>query len=289
MCSHDSDLFHLYRYSHRVPVLMCGAFSHGERELLQSSRTPHVDLHGEDLVGAAVDAQPRPSIDDVVVQRVGDGAPERTIGEWISEELQPGDLVVVDRRGDATVRSTPLLRASAHGRVPDRPLDRARTVAVVDPYGLMNAAIAAIGVGRLASADAVRDLVSFNGWDSPIAVYATIPDIDRRRTRGLHEALRTAWRARDGELDRLAHAFDSDDDPLTQNQRAPLKAPCAPPEAFDATRSSAALAVKRMATGLLCDLWLAATTNPDASLVLFTDDPDLALVLDQLPSAGIDT
>lgn len=293
VCSHDADLHHLHRYAAPVPLLLAGSFSPAERRLLrrgavvddaQAGVVPHLAVREEDAASVAADALHDPIVLGVETLVLGDR------GDWpegVHRGSRAGDRVVVvaeGRRGRAV--SSPLGRALHPAAA--RP-EGARTVAVVDPYGIANAAISSIGVGELPRAEAFQELVGSLGWDFPIAVLAVVPDLDPIRTRGLPGELQRAWHERDAQLDALADEMAEDGDPLTVARRAVLQ-----PDRVDRSRLDSPLerditplATKRLSTGLVAELWAACCAG-DHRVLLCTEDPDVIWALDALAAAGID-
>lgn len=280
ICSHDSDLFHLHRVAAPVRLFVAGAFTPSERARLREQATPHIQLQSSAFAGVDRGSITGPLTLGVRVERLGGDEATWPPGVRVG---RPGDHVVVATDGgDAVARSTPLNRCVSEAPPRREPLADARTVAAVDPYGLANAAVRSIGVARLPRAVAFQALVASLGWDHPVAVYATIPDLDPKRSHNLATELKMAWRRRDADLDELADAMAADGDPMTQASRSLLQPDAVATGHPDGTyeRDLAAYAIKRMATGLIADVWLAATTNPEAQIVVCSDDPDLTWALD---------
>lgn len=264
--SDDRDLQHLAAYASPVRLFSVGTFDRAARARLRDADIPHIALDPRDLVMTAGDARfPSPAPTFATV----------------------GDEPVLTRRdsGGATYAvSSPLDRdTQARRRPPAAPLTRAHTIAVVDPYGLAAAAVRAIGLARLPTAATVRDLVGDLGWPSPVAVYATVPDLRRDLPHDLDPQVWRAWQRRDDELDDLARELAADRDALTQVRRGVLE-----PQRQQGRRTRDAMHqagvesdpiqrfTKQLSTGLAADLWLAATIAPDTQIVLCSDDRDLA-------------
>jgi hypothetical protein len=275
ICSRDSDFHHLHRYARRVPILVAASFTKADRQILRKGRVPAIHIPTAD--GAQFAAAARGPVTSSLTQQERDG-----------------QEVLVDHT--ATVRSGSLTRLEDDPVTAGPALNACKTIAVVDPYGLFNLAVRSIGVGDLPNVDSVRSTLQDLGWDYPMGVLATIPDV--RLSRGNNQQkqvlapgdIREAWILRDEGLDELAASFEHDDDPLTEARRAELRPERADHDTESPTdRDIAAASVKRLATGLLADLWLAVVAAPDADHVLIGEDPDLLAALELLPLCGIHT
>ena len=275
ICSRDSDFHHLHHYAKRVPILVAASLTKAGRQVLRNSGVPAI--HIPETEAAQFPAAAREPVTSSLTQQ------ERN-----------GQQVLVDHSG--TVRSGSLTRLGADPVTISPALNACKTVAVVDPYGLFNLAVRSIGVGDLPNVDSVRSTLQHLGWDYPMGVLATVPDV--RFFRGNNQRqqvlapgdIRQAWILRDEGLDELAASFEHDDDPVTEARRAELRPERADHDTESPTdRDIAAAAIKRLATGLLADLWLAVAEAPTADHVLIAEDPDLLAALELLPLCGIHT
>lgn len=292
LLSHDADLHGIHRYSSAVPVLVAGWFIAAEKRLLKSGRVPAIRIPKPDFQGLAADSGGAGG-SSLELGRLGEGRPVPAEAGDGTEILQDGDLVLVDPAhgmSDQAVQSGPLDRTLGGTGALRRALKITRTTAVVDPYGMYNAAIDSIGVSELPDAESVRGLLESLGWDQPVAVLATVPDLRRAKARQLPKEQRLAWIRRDDQLDQLAGSFDEDADDATIATRAQLSPQGSEADpGRDVDRDRAVSEVKRLATGLLADLWLAVTVEPDADVVLLSDSAELTAALEILPHCGIDT
>ena len=275
ICSQDSDFHDLHSYAQRVPILVAASFTKADRKVLRKGRVPAIQIPTAD--GAQFAAAAR-----------------GPVTSSLSRQECDGQQVLVDH--SATVRSGPLTRLRLNPLAVAPALKACKTIAVVDPYGLFNLAVRSIGVGDLPNVDSVRSTLQDLGWDYPMGVLATVPDVrffsgsNEQQRRGAPEDMQQAWILRDEDLDELAESFEHDDDPLTEARRAELRPERAQHDTKGPTdRDIAAAAIKRLATGLLADLWLAVVTAPEADHVLIGEDPDLLAAMELLPLCGIHT
>jgi hypothetical protein len=271
--SSDSDLWHLAEYAAPARLFIAGRFTPGRCDTLLRRGTPFLRLSDDALRCLAPSRTFPPH--SVRRGRAADLLPAATVRRG----LEPDDEVVVeDLPGGGTfLGSSSLQPASvAAVRADDGVLANARTVAVVDAYGIFLAVRRAIGVAELPDARQVRDLLALLGWDLPAATLFVLPDLSEyhaSRSR-LPDKLRAAWRRRDGDFDDLAGDIASDHDVLTQARRSELR-----PEDSDVT-------LKRMSTGLVAELWRAHRHAPDADLVILTEDPDVCWLLQNPPESA---
>ncbi len=291
--SHDADFHHLHRYCQSVPLVVAGSFTQGERRLCREGKVPRLDIPKLDFCTLSAQSRALES-------------PGLTLHDVRQDDLtgnpgllREGDKVLIARTNSNTpvIRSGPLTRRVAGMPALRKALSLATTIAVVDPYGLFNSAVRSIGTGGLPNAQSVQQLLASLWWSGPTAVLATIPDLRRHTTEQLDSDLQSAWKSRDQQLDALAATFDDDGDPLTVATRSPLqpgraRLPGTSGIDPDPDRTLVNRALKRLATGLLADLWLAATlpASPDVptpQVVLLSDDFELAATLELLPHCRI--
>jgi hypothetical protein len=279
----DSDFHNLHKYAAPFPLLVAGVFQGDELHRVKQTGAPAIHIAAKDFATFSV-SNGRVRCAVKVSERGSRPLPPE-IGN-----VRKGDLVLVADDGSDEVCSGPLDRA-VRSSVPvaNEVLSRCRTVVCVDPYGMFNASVRALGAGRLPNIDSVRALVWSLGWDEPLALLAKIPDV-LRHGRPTAPAARAAWESRDTNLDDVANEYARDQDPATGADRAPLRVDrIKRPESDHLDRAAALRAAKGLAVGLLADLWLARTSAPEADVVLLSEHPDLHAALRLMPTSGIET
>jgi hypothetical protein len=178
------------------------------------------------------------------------------------------------RQDDGTVRSSDLV-TTVGAAVGLRMAGLTGTVAVVDAFGLANAAARAIGAGRLPDATSVEVVLRTLGFDPPFAMWFVTPDLPDHALRGRHGHEHRAWAELDVHLDVARHATAADDDPLTSTVASELK----PPRrmAWDVLRRG--VEEKRVSTALVADVVHALQTYPDTQVAVLSDRPEVEVAL----------
>jgi hypothetical protein len=288
ICSKDSGFHHLYRYARRVPILLAASFTDADCKHLLLGEVPLIQIPAGDAAQFASEARGKVTSSLSQVQ-LGDQQRSARFGSG-----HEGDEVLVDQ--SAAVQSGALTRMQAHLPPVREALSGCNTIAVVDPYGLFNLAVRSIGVGDLPSAESVRSTLQALGWDYPIGVLATVPDVrfingdNEQRNLGDSQEMHDEWIARDSGVDDLGESHESDESPFTQAHQIELRSEQANEVANGLSdRHIAASASKRLAIGLLADIFFAVHTAPHAAHVLLGEDSDLIAALELLPLCGIHT
>lgn len=287
--SHDTDMFDLYRCSPTVPIVVAGSFESNERKEANKQGAPRLHI-SRDVLRSAAEWNPGSTVDERkpfgALRRLGPDRSTWPEGTAVVEGATEGDLVHVRPNGDVVaVTSDDWRKRTAAEAERVRAVD-APTRVVADPYGIMNGAIRSIGVACLPDPESIETIVAGLGWSPPFSVLATIPDVSPYH-QSMDQARRRAWWIRDSELDALASTFDNDDDPATVQRRALLK-PARVEDRRSFDRDVSARAIKRLATGMMADLWHAVSATTDGHVVLMSEDPDLAYALEHLGASRVD-
>lgn len=284
--SADTDMWDLQSVAGEVRMFVAGPFTAGQVRSLLDNDIPFLALHGEELAGLISGAD---SVEDQEISLVT-GATAITLG-IPPERVTDGELVLVRQPtvGGTFQVSSPLNRLPAPAPEGDDPVDGhgalngANTVVVADPYGLHLAARRAIGVGGLASAESLRDVMGLLGWDAPTAVLAVVPDLSAGHdgSGALPPEVVEAWWERDAELDALADQIAGDS--RGEARRAELRVVQRNP---GGALSSDLVSIKRMSTGMVAELWRATRLAPGAHVVILTEDANVEWFLQVLPLLG---
>lgn len=170
------------------------------------------------------------------------------------------------------------------------PVVNSPTVAVVDGYGIACSAANALGISELPSAESVRAVLGDLGFEDVNSVQFVLPDVNlnarpREGQRDLSQFEKSAWAARDSQLDGLAGDLRTDDDAGTEVVRGILT-PVHVPEAArtDPTRMEFVRHSKQHSTLITASVvrqWLLADSS---DVVVVTDVPDVVVALEYLIS-----
>jgi hypothetical protein len=150
-----------------------------------------------------------------------------------------------------------------------------RSVAVVDTYGMRNAAARAIGVARTPTIESVRSTLGALLLPAPTGVVSVIPDLSERHAHGLKPGLADAWRRRDAELDAVAEEHEVDDDPTTEARRGEIRL-------NPGGQHTVALVdpkIKRVSTSVVAEIWWMLRHLPAVEVVVLTEDPGVVWLL----------
>lgn len=233
--SSDSDLQVLHEYAMPTRVIYVGSFTKVARDVLIESRAEFV-----------------------------------TLGKHALRHLDPSQSYVDDLECRYySAEETP--------RVLRDPVvfDGVRSVAVVDSYGMRNAAARAIGVARTPTIESVRESLGAIHAPSPTAVLSVIPDLSRRHSYGVNNGLAEAWWLRDAELDAIAEQHDQDDDPTTNVRRGEIRLNVGGSNETPIARPT----IKRVSTNVVAEIWWSLRHLPEAQVVVMSEDPGIAWLL----------
>lgn len=245
--SHDSDLQHLSQFADGVQVRILGHIARFNDERMRARRIEFEGLAADEMLSCAVD----------------------------STEVPPAPQSLLAQRS----RVLPL-------QLPQ--VVTAGTVVVVDGYGVACSAAAALGIAELPNAESVRDCVEALGYSGVNSVQFVLPDVHikvrpRQNSSELTSYERSAWAARDAQLDGLDADLKNDHDPGTEVVRGYLVPAHIPDEArVDPLRQETIRHLKQHSTLLTASAvrhWLRAEAD---DVVVMTDVPDVVLALDYL-------
>ena len=245
--SHDSDLRHLAQFAEGVQVRIVGHEARFNEQQMNARQIEYEGISRQEMLACAVnDGQyPLPTTQHLAQRR----------------RVEP--------------LAAPLVVASP-------------TVVVVDGYGLACSAASALGIAELPNAESGRTCLENLGFVGVNSIQFVLPDVNikvppRADTSKLTSYEKSAWTARDNELDKLAVELKTDNDPGTEVVRGFLAPAHIPDEArVDPLRQESLRHVKQHSTLLTATTvrqWLHAGAT---DVVVITDVPDVVLALDYL-------
>lgn len=247
--SHDSDLQHLSQFADGVDVRIVGRGAKFNARYMRARQVEYEGFADEEMRFLCTK--------DAIV-------PE------ISEAL------VTERVPVVPVRPPPVVNSP--------------TVAVVDGYGIACSAANALGISELPSAESVRAVLCELGFGGVNSVQFVLPDVNlnarpREGQPELSQFEKSAWAARDSQLDGLERDLLTDDDAGTEVVRGILT-PVHMPEAArtDPARMESVRHTKQHSTLITASVvrqWLLADSS---DVVVVTDVPDVVVALEYLIS-----
>lgn len=302
--SADGDMWDLWRWAAPRRLFVAAGFDADHRRLLRDSRIPSIYLDDAGLM-TCVPGRLALEVDHPVLLPIPDRHP------WLASNptLRPGDVVLTnpDQRQHVVLGgqwSAPLNRPASTKSRPRSSFAGVNTVAVVDPYGIRNQALRAIGIARLPRPHNVRTTLADLHFPGPAAVHFVIPDLERGAARDLPRLLQRAWNQRDGEFDALTAEVTQDGDVTTRARRASVRIGRMAnflrrrrtndnPEsvkdqrllrAEDDWRGATSALIKRLSTNVIAELWSALHRTTDTSIAVVSEDPDVYWALGQIHS-----
>lgn len=261
--SSDADFIDLHRFTEHGNLIVGGFFNSDTRKKYRSFGCPHISFGNE-------------------FTKIISGKNRETAKELFS--------YLPDQRQSNT-------------KVPLEALQNSKTFAVVDPYSIFNSATRELGIARMPTADTLKELISFLGFEHPHCSYWTIPDLlVPENTHGESyddyvkqvggEQMAVAWKVADSERDKLHENLSSDDiQARTESKRAEQKPQIIAKQEphwifYRPERLLASRTCKRLLTGIVADLSLALTSKPPITCIVISTDPELDIALRSMRAAS---
>ena len=272
--SQDLDVMVAQDYVDDVPIYVAGRFDARRRKDLRAQKRNWIDLRNWGMAGVGpADRRPAEAWPAVEVEHLpSDDGGQRVV--LVADETTP-----VEVSSDLAAWAGRLATRREQG------VAGTRVAAVVDPYDLSLAAARAIGLAKLPTPATVDALLAQLGWDAPAAQFAVVPNIERHFLQrvALDTPAGQAIAQRREDLRKLARKHDDGDD-RTQAWRARLTVD----RGGDGDPDLDKLEEKQAVTVLAADvLW--CLTHTDLPVVVLSDRPELAYLLERLDGLGVDT
>ena len=301
--SADSDMWDLHEWAAPKRVFVAARFNSDQRGQLKKKKIPFIFLDPAGLMTVAPGQLQLEVGQPVLTRLTGDHQLRKA---WGAADI--GDLILLGKEtGSGVVLngkwSTPLNKCGEAALPLRTHFPDVGTISIVDPYGMRNQALRAIGVARFPRAATIRSVLEKLHFPGPIAVHSVIPDLTRNHGyEALPDLVRQAWGDRDSELDKLAKELTEDSDDTTHVRRASVRAERMGKllkkrtkvgyphqaqdkmllQAQDRWRLVAEGMIKRLSTNLIAELWNAVHFGADQCVVLVSEDPDVYWALSQI-------